>query len=350
MPKAPQPGQTQLPAPRVSFVDTLLQEPWRFDWFQVMRRMEAQNRDFPRLGSALHPVQEPIRVSQKPALAFASSTLTAASVGKQGRLQIEQAAFGLFGPNGPLPLHVTEYVRERLAYDDDRALSAFSDIFHHRFGLLFYRAWASAQPANSLDRPDDDRFAGYIGAVAGYFGHSYQTRDAVPDHAKRYFSGHLVRQTRNPEGLRAILQEQFGCAFRVEEWVPQWLQLAVDEQTRLGEDASAAQLGLGAICGAAVLDRQYRFRLHAGPLTLEQYQAFLPESRANRMLRDWVRNYVGYEFRWDVRLFLERPEAPELRLGSSAQLGWTSWLGEVKSLDSLEALDDLVLEGERESS
>src|SRR4029453_11938471 len=44
-------------------------------------------------------------------------------------------------------------------------------------------------------------------------------------------------------------------------------------------------------------------------------------------LRDWVRNYVGFEFDWDVQLVLARDEVPGILLGREGELGWTTWLG-----------------------
>ena len=76
--------------------------------------------------------------------------------GRPPRLQVR--LFGLFGPNGPLPLHITEYARERLRHAGDPTLSRFLDVFHHRFLALFYRAWAQAQPHVNRDRPKEDRF------------------------------------------------------------------------------------------------------------------------------------------------------------------------------------------------
>jgi len=60
--------------------------------------------------------------------------------------------FGLLGPNGPLPIHVTEYARHRLRHAGDATLSRFLDLFNHRFLALFYRAWAQAQPHVNRDR------------------------------------------------------------------------------------------------------------------------------------------------------------------------------------------------------
>ena len=75
--------------------------------------------------------------------------------------------FGLFGPNGPLPLHLSEYAKDRERLYHDSTFRAFADIFHHRMMSLFYRAWADAQPTVAMDRPDEDRFARYAGAVFG---------------------------------------------------------------------------------------------------------------------------------------------------------------------------------------
>src|SRR4029079_4177239 len=120
------------------------------------------------------------------------------------RLQVR--LYGLFGPNGPLPMHITEYARERLRHHGDATLCRFLDIFHHRFIALFYRAWAQAQPHVNYDRPKDDRFAGYIGAFLGIAPETMRSRDTLPDLAKFFHVGALIRQVRNSEGLMHILQ------------------------------------------------------------------------------------------------------------------------------------------------
>ena len=53
--------------------------------------------------------------------------------------------FGLFGANGPLPLHLTEYAYGRQLQAGDPSFARFADIIHHRFLGLFHRAWAQAQ-------------------------------------------------------------------------------------------------------------------------------------------------------------------------------------------------------------
>ena len=59
-------------------------------------------------------------------------------------------SLGLFGPNGPLPLHITEYVRDRIRNQNDPTLVAFADIFHHRILSLFVRNPNTFFTANEL--------------------------------------------------------------------------------------------------------------------------------------------------------------------------------------------------------
>lgn len=331
------------------FAGEVRKEPWRFDWFGIMRWLEAKNPAFPRFGRAMRPAHEVVRISQKPSLSFAPAALSGFGRTAQGYSYIEQIPFGLYGSNGPMPLYFTEFARERCEYDADSALQGFLDIFHHRFALLFYRAWADAQAAPSLDRQgslEEDHFSRYVGSLIGYGEPLFDgERDTVPAHAKRYMAGHLVRLTRNPEGLGAILRGFFSCPFRIQEWMPRWLKLRERDCTRLGNEAVACFLGGGAVCGTSILDRQHGFRIYVGPLSFDEYRAFLPGQRRFRQLRDWVRNYVGIEFSWDIKLIMRHDEVPALRLGAEmGMLGWTAWLGRSSNFENR---GDLVLEGER---
>ena len=301
--------------------------PWKVDWFAAMRWIQALERESPRFGRAGRPADEPIRVGQRPSLRFAPATLSSFEYDRNGRARLEQYGFGLFGPNGPMPLHLTEHARALAELDKDAGLQAFADLFHHRLAMLFFRAWADVQSCVSLDRPEDDRFGTYLSSLIGYGEPALCGRDTIADGARRFMAGHLVRQTRNPEGLISILASYFGCAVRVEERRINWLSLAPQDQTALGEANPANGVGVGALCGARVPDRVHRFRLHLGPLDLKDYESFLPDRPAYQRLRDWVRNYIGFELCWDVCLILRAAQVPNCALGGATRLGWTSWLG-----------------------
>jgi type VI secretion system protein ImpH len=240
-----------------------------------------------------------------------------------------------------MPLHFTEYIRERLRNANDPTPSRFLDVFHHRMLALFYRAWAQAQPHVNRDRPAQDRFGSYIGAFIGISPQSFRNRDSVPDVSKLFHCGALIRHVRNAEGLTHILQHFFRVPVSIEQFVGHWLKLGVNERTYLGREG--ARLGGGAVAGAEVWDRQHKFRVHLGPLTLAEYERFLPGGALLGKLVDWVRLYCCSEFDWDVRLCLKEREVPGLSLGAGRRLGWTTWLG--PRPDAGDA-DDLCLHAE----
>jgi len=311
-------------------LDALARAPQQFDFFQALRRIEvlqAGRREQPRLGAALRPADEPIRLGQAADLRFAASALAQLQAGVDGgppRLTVN--FFGLLGPNGPLPLHLTEYARDRLRNADDPTMARFFDLFHHRMLLFFYRAWATAQPTVSRDRPADDRFERYVGALAGYGLTAVRSRDAFPDTAKLFYAGQLAVQSRNAEGLAAVIGDFFAMPSRIEEFVGAWIDLPPDNRWYLGARSDRGQLGLSTIAGARAWTAQQKFRVVLGPLTRAQFQRMLPGGASLPKLVALVRSYVGDELRWDLKLILEERIEEPCRLGVS-RLGWTAWLG-----------------------
>ena len=331
------------PADYLTFFRALEEKPYQYDFFQALRRIECLFQKMPRIGQALRPADEPVRLGQEPALSFAPSTITSFKVKEGATLpRMEVRFFGMLGPNGPLPLHLTEFVRGRSIHAGDQTLVRFLDIFHHRFMALFYRAWAQAQPTVSLDRPHEDRFSFYAGSLFGLGETSLREQDAVNDFAKLHFSGLLARHVRNRDGLAALLTGYFRLPVEIEEFTGHWMQLQETDRTRLGKDG--ALLGNGAVLGSRVWDCQHKFRICLGPLDLTQYESFLPGGSALAKLVAWVRQYLCFELEWDVRLVLKREQVPKTRLGKFGCLGWTTWLGECRRLSDV---SDLTLDAER---
>lgn len=343
--------------------------PDRFDFHQALRRLEAARSRSPRLGTSLRPTEDPIRLTQEPTLIFAPSTIASCEPGAGGRPSRMAVYFGgLFGPNGPVPLHFTEYARDRIRNAQDHTFARFLDMFHHRMLSLFYRAWAAGQPTVHYDRPESDRFAAYAGAIAGVGMPSLQDRDDMPDLAKLHFAGRLVCHTRHAEGLQALLNEFFRLPMRLDEFVGHWLRLPDDCRCVLGSSPLGAgngslgsvgnalrgagrtanraasqplaQLGMSATIGDRIWDCQQKFRIIAGPISLADYERLLPGGASLQRLLAVVDNYVGLELSWDLHLILKKKEVPPTQLGGYGRLGWTTWL---VSQPAARDADDLVL-------
>ena len=305
-------------------------EPWAHDFFALMRRLESLQPQAPRIGMAQRPSQEALRLGQDAELDFAPAAVASFGNGRGTAPRLGVRFFGMLGPQGPMPLHFSEYVRDRLRNHSDPTLARFLDIFHHRMLSLFYRSWAHTQPVVHRDRPETDRYGAWLGAQIG-LNAGTRGRGSVPDAAKLHQAGLLSNRSRHPEGLGKLLSHYFAVPVRVQSHVAHWMVIAHDDRSRLGfargrmARPAASRLGHSATAGSKVWDRQFKFRIELGPLTLKQYLSFLPGSPAWLQLADWVRLYVGLDKVWDVQLCLQKQELPAPRLGRHMRLGLTSW-------------------------
>ncbi len=341
-PKAPTQTTTRQDEGLQRLWASLAQAPYAHDLFHTLRRIQALQADAPRLGEALRPRDEAVRLGQDAEMDFAPANIHSFRPGGVAP-RIGQRAFGLFGPMGPMPTHITEYVRERERSHADPTLARFADLFHHRALLMFFRAWAQSRPEVHRDRPWDDDFARWLSSLYGQAGKAFAQRSAVDDDAKRLHAATLMRGPRNAEGLAKVLQQYFGLPVRVEACLGHWLPLSDQDRTQLLPSTSPARntgLGHSAVLGRRVWDRQSHARLHIGPLTLAQFQRFMPGQPTRLALRDWVREYLGLSVSVDARLTLRGSEIPRLqmrpRAGRSAasgaapaagRLGLDTWLG-----------------------
>ncbi|MCB1986758.1 MAG: type VI secretion system baseplate subunit TssG [Burkholderiales bacterium] len=312
----------------LELLEELQREPYRFDFYQAIRLFECVYRDKGRLGYSLTPGKDAIRLGQLPSLQFAPATIAACSANNAENINavLKVYFFGVFGPNGPLPLHLTEYARNRIHTAKDDTFAEFMDIFHHRLLSLFYRAWADKEPTVQFDRTENDRFRFFIGSFAGLAERSQQQRDEISDFTKLSFAAHLGSQTRHANGLITMLNAYFQIPIKIQEFIGEWLEIPLDSLCYLNSDKNTGQLGLTATIGTQSWQCMHKFRIVAGPLNLNQFESFLPDGKKITALCSLVKNYMGFEFAWDINLVLKKEAVPTIQLGKYGQLGWTSWL------------------------
>ena len=315
-----------------------------FTLFAALRWLEQQFPDRPRLGESLRAADDPVRLRQIPHLEFAPTDVYELRTEGELRPVLEEFSFGLFGPNGALPLHLTEYAFERRKHFADPTFSDFVNLFQHRLISLFYRAWANSDPACSLDRPETDRFRNYLGALIGMGAESAWNRDSVDDYARFSRVGALGPHARSAAGLEAMLASYFGDRVSVRQFVGAWLDIPVEGYCRLG-NASTASLGVNASLGAFSWQCQHRFEIIIGPIDAAEFEQFLPGAAGLKHLRDLVLGYTNGEWSFQVRLLLRSAGVARARLGGYSRLGLTGWVGGRTTTAS-----DVVLSGERSAA
>ncbi|MGE9551477.1 type VI secretion system baseplate subunit TssG [Erwinia amylovora] len=298
-------------------------EPWRAGFISIMRAISARYPSIPQPGTAQLPADEPFILGQSAHVSFAPREIAKID-SIEDKLKIQLFSLGVWGPQGAMPVHNSELAYSR-AESHDNNLTDFLDIFHHRALSLFFRAWFVSQDSASLDRVDDERFSFYLGSLIGLAPDELKNTD-LPVHARLAASAHLIRESRNPEGLSGALHYYYSIPVKIEEFTRHWISLDHNDQSVLGNNDAALLMGEGAILGNTILDRQHKFKVILGPLTMAQYMSFSVWGNNLPSLKEWVRSFVGYEYAWDVELILAASEIPMANLDGSHQLGYATWL------------------------
>jgi len=314
--------------------ELLKDEPYHYDFFDVLRYIEATYADKPRLGESVKLSDDPIFIRQQPSMSFAPATISKFVPGYKKQDQIYNLPYGVFGPNGPLPLHLTEYAYERELHSGDDTFSRFADVFHHRMVSLLYRAWANVQPTISMDRPQTNQFDQYIGAIAATYVDEEHLGE-TENYPKLFRAGLFSQQARSADGLETLVTDYFRMPFFVNQYSGGWLALERNDCFRLGSFGFANSLGENSCLGAKVYDCQHKFTLSSGELNFEQFARLLPGSESYQVLYKLVTDYIGVSFEWDLELKLKASEKPQWSLGQVGNLGWTNWLGETEGSSGL---------------
>jgi type VI secretion system protein ImpH len=310
------------PAPVAPRIAAMQAEPWRFDFFDVMRRLERSHRLKPRIGDSSARREDYVQLGQDPFMEFPASNLSRVEPTNE-RLKIFVKFLGLLGPQGALPLVNTEESLGWFMMRDD-AFPRFLDLINHRFLQLFFRAWADARQVAQHDRPDADRFIAYIGSVIGIGTAPHQNLDSVPDPAKLAFAGLIGPQTKCASRLRGFLGGLFGVRVEIDEFVGSWLEFDPADRSRLGQAHSA--LGGGMSLGASIFSVQDKFRIRVFSRDMSEYRRFLPTGDLCKPVADAVFFYIGDQLDWEVELAIPAGKVEPVRLGISGQIGWTGWL------------------------
>lgn len=303
-----------------------------FDFFELLRRLEQDGRLF---GHAGRPDSEPARLGQHIRLGFATQDVVGfREATDMAPARVTVANLGLMGPEGPLPLHMTRWVLDRLSQrwfagaaaeqTSDTTFVDFVNILQHRMIALFYRAWADAHPGVQVERPVGGRVRSMLEAMAGIGlpgvkDAEYADLDAI----KLQQAAALATQVDGSERLTLYIAEAFKVPVQLKEFVASWMTVPKALQTRIG--GAHAMLGRSATIGPRTFSRQSRAELRIGPLGFNDFKAFLPGGERLQALKRAVRDLVGGLLDVDLRVVLARDEVPPARIGTS-QLGRTAWL------------------------
>jgi type VI secretion system protein ImpH len=175
-----------------------------------------------------------------------------------------------------------------------------------------------------------DFFTQYLRDLLGLGTPNLRDRQAIDDEALMHYISLIVSQSRSAVALEQLLADYFEVPVEVQQFTGAWYSIDSATQCKMEEmDSLSSQVGLGAVVGDAMWDRQGCVRIRIGPLTMERYRDFLPEGSAYAAMRAITRFFSNDCLDFEVQLVLDRTQVPTIKLDLNeerpARLGWVSW-------------------------
>ena len=296
----------------------LFAEPWRFDLFATLRKLEREHPDKPRIGDNAGSPTNSSRCPRSPFSNFPPRRWRARSASRPAG-----SAHGALSrhvrPAGRLPLSTTAEAYDWLR-DNDDAFTRFVDVFQRRLLSHFFRAWADALPIAQHDRPDEDRPPAPMSAPC-----SASARRPFATATRSPISPSSNMRGCSPPGQERsrlrVPRRPVRDGVEIDEFVGSG-STRKGRSPRLGQ--ANARLGGDAMLGASVFSVGDRFRVRLYARDLAHYELFLPGSDfARSSPTPCALSRPRFRLGSRTRDSLRRLPA---RLGQGARLGYTSWM------------------------
>lgn len=332
---APEGGATPNALTDHPVVARLLADPTHADFFFAVRWLSAlvaraAGSGATGVGEGDLPSHEPLRFGQEVTLAFAPSTVRSISVLEGGRFDVGVRFFGLSGPQGPLPLHISEIAIRRRLDEKDNTLEDFFNIFNDRMIEFYYRSWAVHQMCVALDAGHIERFDRYVGSLAGYGRAAERERGRVPARAILHYAGLLGLPTKPIGGLESLLSDDLQAPVVADPFTGAWVEIPRNMRCCLGDRTAGSRLGVTTVLGEEAWEVRQRFSLRIGPIDYGSFRRLLPGRSLHDRMSSWAALYSGAECACTARLVLKAEETPPVMLGDGerdhCRLGQTTWL------------------------
>ncbi len=303
--------------------------PTRWGFLALLRRAEALASGLPRIGRSRLPSQNVVDLAQTPSLAFPPATVESIEAAPHGRMRVRSLFLGLTGPMGALPTHLTEYAFYERRMGSERPFGGWLDLLTDRMLQFFYRAWADSQPTASADRPEDDRFGGYVAALSGAAHGAGEAKGfaGFSRDNRLHYAGAFVSR-RSAAVLQDALSHLLGRPVRIRENVARWRDVEPGDRTRLGAPRRGGRhntLGVDTVLGGRVRQAEDTFRVTVRATDADDYRRLLPGQSAHEAAREALHALAPSDLSWELELELPEPKAPGARLDGGAMLGAMSW-------------------------
>ncbi|WP_394780050.1 type VI secretion system baseplate subunit TssG [Undibacterium sp.] len=331
-----------------SVVQRLLDEPYRFQFFQAVRVLELWLKQngvphdnavagylrFKNRVSLSFPASEVDALAPYPATIQRTDNelLAALLSGELSHIGVTPSFMGFLGGNGTLPAHYTERIAEHQLFEKDEGPKAFLDTFSNRAVALFYQAWRKYRLELKYELGGEDKFLPLLLSLAGVGHKALQRRNSedeegVFDQTMGYYASAMMQRPASAAYMQQVLSEYFSVPVAIEQFIGFWYDVPQHQQTMLG--ASNAVLGSEAMAGSRVWQRDLRMKVVIGPLAKDDFETFLPGEQAAKSLEKMLTMFSNLCLEYEVQLILRKQDVHGTSLEAErtgGRLGWDSFL------------------------
>lgn len=321
-------------ATSTGLIESLLQEGSRFSFFQALYLLEKYLYKPEKKRHSSEVDEKTIRLTSSLSMGFPASDIVKIEKIQQEDttfFEVETSFLGLCGSSSPLPAFYTEDI----LWDDQAQtyVKGFLDLFHHRLLSLFYKSWCKYRFHIQYKPGGTDNFSKMMLALSGLNLTNFDKKDiSLSAVGFLRFAGLLTQRPKSSTALKNILKSFFsGAAIQIKEFVGKWFEIIPEQKNSLG--VANCQLGRSVTLGSRVFDRAGNFRVVIYPDTFAVFLQFLPGEQYYNELREITRMFSPSNLDFDMELKFP-PEGVKripLKSDKKTRLGFTSWLGELKS-------------------
>ncbi|WP_252109549.1 MULTISPECIES: type VI secretion system baseplate subunit TssG [unclassified Halomonas] len=299
----------------------------RFDFFQLVELLHRRHDDDleQRSGGSVSAFSR-VNYRTSASLGFPGSDVLALETGEPGQYAMEVSFLGLQGAQSPLPSYYLEALAHASAHQEGSA-SDFLNFFNHRLLTLMHRNWRKYRHYVRYQDNARDGFSAAVFALVGLADEELRGETSINWSKMLAYAGLLAGRSRSPEVVCGIVSHCFDLVrVEIEQWVKRWVEIPLDQRSRVG--LGAMTLGEDLVAGERVADVQGKFALCLRGLSLERFRDFLPDGQEHEPLKTLVSFVLREPLAYDLELELLESEVKPMRLGDagSCQLGWTTFV------------------------
>lgn len=303
--------------PKLGVIETLLEQPHRFEFFQAVRLLQLHLRQQEQI-NANDVLNEHLSFASTLSLSFPKSEIESLEKSESKYLLIPTMV-GLTGNLGALPLVYSQKLVSNSWAKKSGSL-AFLNLFNNRLISLFYQASIKHNLPLQAELNQHKSYLHCIHALEGYVPYKKDTNNDLLNQSMAEFAGLIQGQVLNVESIQQILRSFLNQTVQVHQFIESWFSIPVEQRSHLSAKGGL-QLGVNSFCGERVKQIDAKIKLEIGPLDYDAYRSLLPSGQVYPRLKSLLQRICNPTLMIEMVLVLDKEKINPIQLDQKTETG-----------------------------